>query len=345
MTPTRIEPVYRIGTVSRLTGIATVTLRMWERRYGVVEPQRNGGQSRLYSRDDIGRLTLIKRLVDGGHPISTVANLSLEQLTERAALNDFGTDARGVTLQIAAFGAALPILVQQAFTLAPALDAHLIASETDQERFVTAIEQHSPSVIAMEWPTLHEEHVHLAENWLQRSRAERAVVVYGFARRSVVQRLQRGPITALRAPVDSQVLRRALLGEGMLVRESMVFHLPETAEQPAPPRFSLTTLSHLASVVTAVECECPRHLAELVSSLQSFEQYSAECVHRSPADQALHEFLQLVTARARSLMETALEQVANAEGIELPPPETQSAAPRIPPEVTPFQPRNAARNA
>ena len=31
---------YRIGAVAKLTGISTDTIRAWERRYGVVEPNR-----------------------------------------------------------------------------------------------------------------------------------------------------------------------------------------------------------------------------------------------------------------------------------------------------------------
>ncbi len=342
MTPTRIEPVYRIGTVSRLTGIATVTLRMWERRYGVVEPQRNGGQSRLYSREDIARLTLIKRLVDGGHPISTVANLALEQLTERAALNDLvNVDDTPMVQRVAVLGAALPVLLAQAF--APTVDqpteAVLVGVESDMTRFGDFIVAQKPTVIAVEWPTLHEEQADLVLDWLQQSSAERAVVVYGFGRRSVVQRLQRSGVIVLRAPVESLSLRRAVLGEGALSREPMQFHLPDLAERPPPPRFDLPTLSYLASVVSAVECECPRHLAELVTSLQGFEQYSAECVNRSSADRALHEFLQLTSGRARALMEAALLQVALAENIELPASAIDDAL------DLGLQPRSAARKA
>ena len=80
---TRVDPAYRIGAVSRLTGIAADTLRVWERRYGVVEPRRSEKGGRLYTKDDIGRLALIKRLVDAGHAIGSIANLSLDQLEER----------------------------------------------------------------------------------------------------------------------------------------------------------------------------------------------------------------------------------------------------------------------
>ena len=79
---------YRIGAVSRLTGIPQDTIRVWERRYNVVRPQRSEGGDRLYSRDDITRLTLIRRLVDAGNAIGTVARLSLKQLQKRLGPDD-----------------------------------------------------------------------------------------------------------------------------------------------------------------------------------------------------------------------------------------------------------------
>ena len=74
---------YRIGAVARLTGISPDTLRIWERRYKVVAPQRTPKGGRLYSQQDVTRLTMIKTLVDSGHAISTVANLPQEELNRR----------------------------------------------------------------------------------------------------------------------------------------------------------------------------------------------------------------------------------------------------------------------
>ena len=79
-TPNDTSSAYRIGAVARLTGISPDTLRMWERRYAVVEPRRTPKGGRLYSQQDVTRLTMIKTLVDQGHAISTVANLPLDLL-------------------------------------------------------------------------------------------------------------------------------------------------------------------------------------------------------------------------------------------------------------------------
>ncbi len=60
------EPIYNIGAVSRMTGIAIPTLRAWERRYGFPESGRTSGGHRLYSEKDISCLRWVKEQIDGG---------------------------------------------------------------------------------------------------------------------------------------------------------------------------------------------------------------------------------------------------------------------------------------
>jgi DNA-binding transcriptional MerR regulator/methylmalonyl-CoA mutase cobalamin-binding subunit len=57
---------YRIKRVAHLTGINPATLRAWERRYGLVAPDRTGSGYRLYTDEDVAMLTRIKVLVDEG---------------------------------------------------------------------------------------------------------------------------------------------------------------------------------------------------------------------------------------------------------------------------------------
>jgi DNA-binding transcriptional MerR regulator len=67
------EPVHAIGPVSGMTGIPAVTLRMWQRRYHLVDPARSGGNYRLYSDRDVALLRWLKHEVDGGTPIRHAA--------------------------------------------------------------------------------------------------------------------------------------------------------------------------------------------------------------------------------------------------------------------------------
>lgn len=57
---------YSIRVASRLTGVPSDTLRMWERRYGFPRPQRNGAQVRVYTDSDIERLVLVSRALKAG---------------------------------------------------------------------------------------------------------------------------------------------------------------------------------------------------------------------------------------------------------------------------------------
>ena len=89
----------------------------------------------------------------------------------------------------------------------------------------------------------------------------------------------------------------------------------ETASPVAPRRSSNSQLAALAQASTAIDCECPQHLAQLVADLTAFEIYSANCANRDD-DAALHRYLHRTTAAARNLIETAPGRVADAEGID-----------------------------
>lgn len=83
-------PRHPIRVAAQRTGLTPATIRAWERRYGAVRPSRSEGGQRLYSDQDVERLTLLRDLTDVGRPISMVAGLSDEEahallLEDRAA--------------------------------------------------------------------------------------------------------------------------------------------------------------------------------------------------------------------------------------------------------------------
>ena len=57
------QDLYFISVAARLLGMHPQTLRKYE-RLGLVQPTRTIGSMRLYSRDELERLRLIKRMVD-----------------------------------------------------------------------------------------------------------------------------------------------------------------------------------------------------------------------------------------------------------------------------------------
>lgn len=76
-------PLYPIREVSRLTGVNAVTLRAWERRYGLIKPKRTPKGHRLYAREDIERVEQVLQWLNRGVPVSQVR--ALLDHTETAA--------------------------------------------------------------------------------------------------------------------------------------------------------------------------------------------------------------------------------------------------------------------
>lgn len=62
---------YSIGEFSRLTGLGIHTLRYYEQE-GLIAPERNTGNRRRYSDQDIAWISFIKRLKDTGMPIKEI---------------------------------------------------------------------------------------------------------------------------------------------------------------------------------------------------------------------------------------------------------------------------------
>ena len=64
-----------IREVARQTGVNAVTLRAWERRYGLIVPQRTPKGHRLFSHDHVQRIHTILTWLNRGVPVSQVKNL------------------------------------------------------------------------------------------------------------------------------------------------------------------------------------------------------------------------------------------------------------------------------
>lgn len=54
---------YRIGEVSRITGLKAHVLRYWESEFKVIKPHKGGSLQRLYRRKDLDLILKIKRLL------------------------------------------------------------------------------------------------------------------------------------------------------------------------------------------------------------------------------------------------------------------------------------------
>lgn len=71
-----------IAAVERDTGLSKDTLRVWERRYGFPRPARDASGERVYSREQVDKLRLLKRLLDQGHRPGKIIGHGIEQLQQ-----------------------------------------------------------------------------------------------------------------------------------------------------------------------------------------------------------------------------------------------------------------------
>ena len=69
------EELFPIREVSRLTGVNPVTLRAWERRYGLIQPTRTESGHRLYATTDIERVRSILSWIERGVAVSKVGKI------------------------------------------------------------------------------------------------------------------------------------------------------------------------------------------------------------------------------------------------------------------------------
>jgi DNA-binding transcriptional MerR regulator len=74
---------YSIKDLERITGIKAHTIRIWEKRYGIVEPGRTDSNIRYYCDTDLKKLLNIAILLDHGYKISKLAAFSNHELSTR----------------------------------------------------------------------------------------------------------------------------------------------------------------------------------------------------------------------------------------------------------------------
>ncbi len=310
--------LYRIGAVSRLTGITQDALRIWERRYQVVTPHRTEKGGRLYSEEDIARLTAIKSLVDEGHAISTVANLTLEELNKRLNRNQPAEPSRNQN-EISL------CLVGQAIQVKAKAHQHwpdnisLSGVFHDLQDFLNTDEHCHTVIIELQYidKRVMRSLVEASLNTL----AENVVLLYAFAPTSIVTQLQRKGFQLMREPLPfDQVLQLSTAQQAPSPALQLSWDINDISRQPAPKRhFSGRQLAYLCSVKSRLDCECPNHMSSLIEQLSAFERYTEQCEINSPQDAELHTMLHKATARARWLMESALDRLIKTDGIELPP--------------------------
>lgn len=317
------EHQYGIGAVAKLTGLTDHTIRVWERRYGAVVARRAPNGRRIYDAADVEKLGLLKQLTEQGSSIGQIASSSIEELRDRCqSIREISSTTLPEQIGVAVLGDNLPEqLLAYEHDISP-LDVRV--ADSNRDRFAADLRCQAVDVVVLESPVLDSSVTAQLSDYMRECSADHGMIIYGFGRARDIALARRSNIILLRAPVDIDELQagavRAYTQSPATRRRAKEPPLGDSSEWnlagPVTPRlFNQQQIARLANTSTAIDCECPKHLAQLVGDLSAFEIYSANCANRDDEDAALHRYLHQTTARARALIEAALKKVADAEGL------------------------------
>ena len=314
-------PLFRIGAVSKTTGIPVSTLRIWETRYGAFSPVKTEGNQRLFQEHDVSKAILLKQLSTEGHAISAIAHLELAQLRH---MRNLQTNTQH---KIVSHGEPLTLTVV-GLSMANRIESKKFATALKQNRIkVTQVvvdlntaantSLSEPSqVLLIKVNTLQTAVHQTIQTLIQKYQFAQTIVIYNFAPEAVVQAMKFSGLIVRREPISDSELAE-LMQSVLFVDQARAQEFGTSGPVISARKYSDETLTRVAGISTNVLCECPRHVAELISQLASFEEYSQECLNKNADDAHLHAYLRSISGSARTLFENALEKIAQHEGINL----------------------------
>ncbi|MBT6662216.1 MAG: MerR family transcriptional regulator [Nitrospina sp.] len=309
--------LYKIGAASKITGINIATLRVWENRYGVVEPIRINGTQRGFTKKDVDRLSMIKQLVDLGDSISTLAKLSFEELELRMQPSFKNSqknieDDKGI-IKAVSVGTRIPEVGRPSSHLA---EVRMVARYE-----LATIMNDLPSIkidvdiIIFEIASLHSDTVELISDILTKSDTSHALLIYRFGSLNGLKLAQLdGRIHPMQAPVfpsDIQIACNFAVNRTFGSNKSK----NDSQENLEHVPFSEKELWEINIMSNPIHCECPKHLSSIISSLRGFEKYSSDCKDLNEKDRVLHKELEAIAAKARTIVELALRKVIKENAI------------------------------
>lgn len=312
------RPLYGIGTVARLTGLKPDTLRVWERRYGLGASHKTATGRRQYTQSDLEHLQLIAALVAAGSRIGEIA--TTERKTLEMLVRNRGRSGRD------ALPERKPRAVFVGKQLCDWLDGHQgCIAGVDARLARVALSDFMPSdqasledvdTLVVECPNLASGNVNKLKAVADHFKATRVIVSYQFGNDRWLEELESRGYATTAFPPDPAYLafeisrgiaeKNARLGEGNL-GELM---------SARPRQFSENELSAARQLKSVLDCECPRHISDLISALANFEAYSSSCSVENWHDAAVHSCIYAYTGQARHLMEKALQAVLEERGEE-----------------------------
>ena len=126
---------YSIKIASERSGVSPHLIRMWEKRYGALSPDRTETNRRLYSDENVERLSLLHSCTQAGHRIGNVATLptdTLRQLSQESAGRTAKDDGATPPEALSAAAQTLPPEVVEAFKAVENMDVDALQRSLDK---------------------------------------------------------------------------------------------------------------------------------------------------------------------------------------------------------------------
>ena len=303
------RPLYGIGTVARLTDLKSDTLRVWERRYGLGASYKSATGRRQYTQSDLDHLQLVSALVKQGVRIGEIA--ASDRKTLEVLLEQQGHMATSRPLP-----PPKPRVVFVGADLCQWLDTHqgcvsgvsaLLARIPVDEAVPSLQTDQTADVLVAHCPSLTLQQIKGVEALAERLEVRRTIVLYQFGNDQWLAELERLGHSAFEYPIEPSRLAFEI-GRSQVEKETAEGLGNLSDLMPAKPRlFSDAALRAAAEEKIVLDCECPRHLSDLIRSLNEFEAYSSACSVDNWKDAAIHASIYAYTCQARHLMEKALQ--------------------------------------
>ncbi|MBL7811213.1 MAG: MerR family transcriptional regulator [Bacteroidetes bacterium] len=154
---------YFIKDVENVTGIKAFTLRMWEQRYGLLQPKRTDTNIRYYEEEDVRLLMNVSILNSHGYKISQIARMSREEI-QRMTLSISETSSR-YDSQVQALTGAMLQFDEREFNKTLSINILKLGLEETIARIVFPFMSH----VGILWVsgTIHVAHEHFITNLIR----------------------------------------------------------------------------------------------------------------------------------------------------------------------------------
>ncbi len=325
------RPLYGIGTVARLTGLKPDTLRVWERRYGLGASSKSATGRRQYSQTDLEHLQMVSALVESGARIGEIA--SSERKTLEMMLRTRGK--RGA----AAIQNDKPRVMFVGEQLCRWLDGHqgciarvdalLARVAANREDLAESLGAQDIDTLVLEYPNLNASSLQQLAHLIETLQPQRMLVTYQFGNERVLEQLKKMDVIATPFPPEPAFLAYEM---SRSIAEKAVSQGNSDAGEliaAKPRQFNEKELAAAAQMRGQIDCECPGHLSQLITTLTSFEEYSSNCSSENWQDAAVHACIYAYTSQARWLMEKALQAVVDHHSDEFSQQMNGHARPRV----------------